>query len=195
MDVGPTLSSAPGTGRGAVAGRAGRTVPARGSAVAAIAAAGAVAVAAAATALIVGIRRVSVEGDSMRPALVPGDRLLVARLPRPLRVPPGAVVATVDPRRPQRLLVKRVASVEPDGHVVVRGDNGPASTDSRTFGPVPRRSVWGVAWYRYAPPERAGRLTRLDPTDAPTDARRADARRADARRADDDHSGADPHPV
>lgn len=124
------------------------------------------------------VRRVVVEGDSMLPALRPGDRLLVVRLP-PFRAPrPGDVVAAPDPREPRRLLVKRVASVAPGaradprpggtsgtprsptprGSVVLRGDNVGASTDSRTFGAVPRRSVWGLAWYRYAPAARAGRL-------------------------------------
>lgn len=105
-------------------------------------------------------RRVVVEGDSMLPALAPGDRLLVVRLPRGRTVGPGDIVAAADPRTPRRLLVKRVVRVEADGRMVLHGDNAQASTDSRSFGPLARRSVWGVARYRYAPPERAGRLTR-----------------------------------
>lgn len=96
----------------------------------------------------------------MRPTLEPGDRVLVVRLPRWARLVPGVVVAVTDPRAPERLLVKRVAAVRTDGGVVVHGDNAAASTDSRTFGPVPRGSVWGIAWCRYAPPERAGRIRR-----------------------------------
>lgn len=116
------------------------------------------ATAAVAAVLRLGLRRVVVEGDSMRPALAPGDRLLVVRMPRRLQIAPGAVVAAADPRAPERLLVKRVAALGPGGYLVLHGDNAGASTDSRAFGPLPRRSVWGVAWYRYAPPERAGRL-------------------------------------
>src|SRR5438874_12557495 len=41
------------------------------------------------------LRRVEVHGDSMRPGLEPGDRLLVVGLGRPR---PGDVVAVVDPR-------------------------------------------------------------------------------------------------
>ncbi len=92
----------------------------------------------------------------MTPALVPGDRLVVARLPRRWPVRPGDLVAASDPRDPGRLIVKRVAAV--DGRRVrLAGDNPQASTDSRTFGPVDRRAVWGRVWYRYAPPDRTGR--------------------------------------
>jgi signal peptidase I len=107
------------------------------------------------------VRRVAVVGGSMAPALEPGDRLVVLRLPArwPLRA--GDVVAFPDPRSgPDRqngrdglTLVKRVRSVGPAG-VEVRGDDPDHSTDSRSFGSVPRRSVLGVAIYRYAPPGR-----------------------------------------
>jgi signal peptidase I len=86
----------------------------------------------------------------MLPALHPGDRLLVVRLqPRP-----GDVVALV---RDGRTMVKRVAAVDGD-EVSVRGDNDEASTDSRSFGPVPRSSILGRAVYRYAPSGRAGSI-------------------------------------
>ena len=100
------------------------------------------------------LRRVEVVGASMAPTLLPGDRLLVVRwLPHP----PGSIVAVPDPRRPERLLVKRVRAVGPAG-VEVRGDAEAASTDSRHFGPVPARSVIGRAVWRYAPADRSGRL-------------------------------------
>ncbi len=101
-------------------------------------------------------RRVTVQGDSMRPLLRPGDRLLVVPTGR---WRPGEVVALRDPRDPGRLLVKRVLGVEgPDGPLTVIGDNPLASTDSRQFGPVDRRSVVGRAVYRYAPRGREGWL-------------------------------------
>lgn len=105
-------------------------------------------------------RRVVVEGRSMAPGLLPGDRLLVARVPAwwPLR--PGSLVAVPDPRRPARLLVKRAAPAGSAGALWLSGDNPGESTDSRAFGTVPRRAVVGVAWYRYGPPGRAGRLGR-----------------------------------
>jgi nickel-type superoxide dismutase maturation protease len=119
-------------------------------------AAGALALAAGAAVLVRAVGRVEVAGGSMRPALEPGDRLLLVRR-RSYR--PGAVVAVADPRD-GRLLVKRVAAVEPDGRLLVTGDDPEASTDSRTFGPVPRSLVRGQAVHRYAPRSRAGRMPR-----------------------------------
>src|SRR3954470_20499356 len=101
--------------------------------------------------------RIEVSGDSMRPTLLPGDRLLVRRTRRPL---PGQVVALADPRQPDRTLVKRVVDITDDG-IVVAGDNLAASTDSRHFGPVPWSAMIGVAVYRYGPPERSKWLGRV----------------------------------
>ncbi len=95
--------------------------------------------------------RVEVEGGSMRPALEPGDRLLLLRR---RRYGPGTVVAVPDPRGTGRLLVKRVVGVEPDGRLRLLGDDPLASTDSRTFGPVAARMVRGQAVHRYAPRHR-----------------------------------------
>ena len=93
----------------------------------------------------------------MLPTLQPGDRLLVRRGGR---LAPGDVVAVADPRQPDRVLVKRVASVSGEA-IEVRGDNHEASTDSRLLGPVPQAGVWGRVVYRYAPADRRGRLDRL----------------------------------
>ncbi len=96
--------------------------------------------------------RIVVEGDSMRPTLLPGDRLLVLRGGR---ARPGDLVVSADPRERSRVVVKRVAAVGPEG-LTVHGDNPAASTDSRSFGPL--RRVDGRALYRYHPAHRAGRL-------------------------------------
>ncbi len=107
------------------------------------------------------IRRVEVVGSSMVPALLPGDRLVVLRVPwwSPLRPGPGHVVALHDPRRPDRILIKRVRSVDRRlGTLDVEGDSRQFSTDSRSFGPVSRSAVVGRAVYRYAPVGRNGPL-------------------------------------
>ena len=95
----------------------------------------------------------------MAPALHPGDRLVVLGLPW-LAQPwprPGTVVAVRDPRVPGRILVKRVTAIHRRaGTLEVAGDARAASTDSRSFGPVPRSSLIGRAVYRYAPPGRSG---------------------------------------
>jgi nickel-type superoxide dismutase maturation protease len=115
-------------------------------------------VAAAAVAAVVGSSRwrIAVHGVSMAPALQPGDRLLLVPA---WRLRAGDVVAVRDPRDRSRLLVKRISAVDRRASLVtVLGDNPGASTDSRTFGPVPGQSVAGRAVFRYAPPARTGRL-------------------------------------
>ena len=98
--------------------------------------------------------RVEVVGDSMLPALAPGDRLVVVRGGR---AAVGDIVAVIDPRTPARTLVKRVAARRPEG-VIVLGDNAAASTDSRVLGPVAEAAIRGRAVYRYHPESRRGRL-------------------------------------
>jgi nickel-type superoxide dismutase maturation protease len=100
---------------------------------------------------------VEVEGTSMAPALVPGDRLLVESLSYRSRAPRvGDIVLAADPREPTRELVKRVATS--GGSLELRGDAPDASTDSRTFGAVPATAIRWRAVFRYWPLSRAGRL-------------------------------------
>ena len=95
----------------------------------------------------------------MLPTLRPGDWLLVD----PDAYRDGAVsiddlVLVRDPRQPERLLVKRIVSVDPDGRLHVAGDAPDASTDSRTFGALDPATVEGRPWLRYWPLRRVGRL-------------------------------------
>ena len=90
----------------------------------------------------------------MAPTLAAGDRVLIVPCRR-LRI--GHVVALRDPRLPGRVVVKRIVSVT-HRDVEVAGDNPGRSTDSRTFGPVPKSLVVGRVRYRYGPPGRVGRI-------------------------------------
>jgi nickel-type superoxide dismutase maturation protease len=84
------------------------------------------------------VRRVAVEGSSMVPTFVPGERLTAVRRYRPVRA--GDVVVVRDPRDSRRWLLKRCAGRV--GRMLdLRGDNPVASTDSRDFGLVPSRDV------------------------------------------------------
>jgi signal peptidase I len=96
------------------------------------------------------VGRYRVEGESMSPALQPGESVVVNRLAYWLREPrPGDVVVLRDPRLRERLLVKRIESSAGDGRWLVAGDNAAASSDSRAFGPVDRALILGKLWFRY----------------------------------------------
>lgn len=106
--------------------------------------------------------RVVVAGDSMAPALLPGDCLVATRAGR---VVAGAVVVAEDPRTPGFEVVKRVTAgpnrpgggttLGTDEHWLL-GDRPDRSSDSRTFGPVRRSQIRGVVRLRYWPPSRVG---------------------------------------
>ena len=109
----------------------------------------------------------TVDGPSMAPSLLSGDRVLVRRTRRPRR---GQVALLRFPQLPSgattdQLLLKRVVAVagdrippgwaDPDVHglggelvpagcAVVLGDNRPTSWDSRHYGFVPRERIVGV---------------------------------------------------
>jgi signal peptidase I len=97
---------------------------------------------------------VSVEGESMTPALEPGRLLLVLR---GLRAEAGDIVVVRGPSGSE--LVKRVSAgpgdeampgwvLGPDEWLVL-GDNREASTDSREFGTLPGDAIVGrVVWPR-----------------------------------------------
>ncbi|MFB9477590.1 S24 family peptidase [Nonomuraea salmonea] len=91
--------------------------------------------------------RVRVEGDSMRPALQPGDWLLVRR---GAAVRPGDLVVARLPGDPDRLIVKRAQWHGADGWWL-ESDNQRASgrRDSWDFGPV--QDVVGRVVLRYWP--------------------------------------------
>lgn len=110
--------------------------------------------------------RLRVEGDSMHPLLVPGDRVVLVPVRR-RRLHPGDLVVVRDPRRPQRRMIKRVTGVD-GARAWVRGDNPEASTDSRVFGWVPLPRLVARPVRRYAPASRAGPLPHRGGRAAPT---------------------------
>ena len=94
------------------------------------------------------VRRVTVEGSSMVPTYVPGERLTALRRWRAVR--PGDVVVVRDPRDAQRWLLKRCVGRQ-GTQLDLRGDNVAASTDSRDFGLVPSRDVAYIVISGHAP--------------------------------------------
>ncbi len=104
-------------------------------------------------------QRAEIHGESMYPALVPGDRALF--LPALVMGRPrvGDVVVLSDPRLSSRRITKRISGIGPGG-LELRGDNPAASTDSRHFGPVPPKALIGVLYYRYHPAWNRGVIPR-----------------------------------
>ncbi|MCI4336304.1 MAG: S26 family signal peptidase [Thermoplasmata archaeon] len=117
--------------------------------------------------------RVVVRDDSMRPAFLPGDRLLVDRAEYRRRTPyDGEVVVLRDPEDQRRWLIKRVAAGPgeivpgvvvpgdptrvPPRCIFVLSDRAEGARDSRRFGPVPVVDVIGHVWFRTAPATRRG---------------------------------------
>jgi signal peptidase I len=99
----------------------------------------------------------------MSPTFAAGDRVVVNRLAYRLRWPvKGELVALRHPMDEDLPLLKRVAGVPgdviadgteeyalgPDEWFVV-GDNRDASSDSRSFGPIPSERIIGKVWFRY----------------------------------------------
>ncbi|MBB4701161.1 S24 family peptidase [Sphaerisporangium siamense] len=98
--------------------------------------------------------RIRVEGESMSPALRPGDWLVVRR-GAPVR--PGDVVLARLPGDPDTMIVKRAAWREAGGWWL-ESDNqrAPGRKDSWDFGAVPVPLVLGRVVFRYWPPGRVG---------------------------------------
>jgi nickel-type superoxide dismutase maturation protease len=98
---------------------------------------------------MIALRLLKVAGHSMRPELEHGDFVVVSEVPfwfRPARV--GDLVAFRQPG--YGTMVKRVASVAPDGSRLDVVGRHEASLDSRQLGPVPRERLLGKVVWRIA---------------------------------------------
>ena len=90
--------------------------------------------------LCAGWRATVVAGNSMRPALRPGD-VLVYQRPTPERLVTGQLVITRDQSQPDGLLAHRLAGVAANGDLRTKGDANEISDSS----PVSPNAVAGVA--------------------------------------------------
>jgi Peptidase S24-like len=101
------------------------------------------------------VNHVVVRGRSMEPTLRDGDRLLVVPGGRPR----AGRVAVVHLPGGRPLSVKRLAFPAEGGWWVER-DNPAEGVDSWQVGAIPEGDVVAIAWLRYWPPRRVGRVRR-----------------------------------
>jgi len=106
--------------------------------------------------------RIAVRGHSMEPTLLEGDWLLVDRDAYRRRTPRvGDLVVVPDPRTgADRLIVKRISHIDPDGYLALAGDHPAHRVADDVVQPdqilVPPATVVGRPWFRYWPTERFG---------------------------------------
>lgn len=90
-----------------------------------------------------------VAGHSMDPTMTNGQLFFVNKFIYFLHQPRvNDIVQSYRPDAPSELIVKRVTGIPSPYSYFLTGDNTNASTDSRSFGPVPRTLIKGriVAW-------------------------------------------------
>ena len=94
--------------------------------------------------------RFIVEGNSMAPVFLHGERLLVNKLNYLMRSPrAGEVVILRHPQERNRMLLKRIAQVHDKETLSVISEDLENGTDSRSFGPVKKKDIIGRALFRY----------------------------------------------
>jgi nickel-type superoxide dismutase maturation protease len=96
--------------------------------------------------------RMVVVGDSMLPALRPGDCLLLSRR---ARIAVGDLVVARRPHVAGLLLVKRAVRREDGGWWLLSDNAAEGRDDSRAFGVLPDECVVGKVLLRYYPFRRS----------------------------------------
>jgi nickel-type superoxide dismutase maturation protease len=96
--------------------------------------------------------RIVVAGDSMLPALRPGDCLLLSRR---ARIAAGDVIVARRPQVEGLLLVKRAVRREDGGWWLLSDNAAVGLDDSRAFGVLPDACVVGKVLFRYYPLRRS----------------------------------------
>ena len=89
---------------------------------------------------------VVVRGHSMYPTLRDGEAVVVDRNAYRQEIPDvGDVVLASHPFMRGVWMIKRVVGLAGEDRCVLQGDNAMESSDSRSFGPIPLRSIRGRA--------------------------------------------------
>jgi signal peptidase I len=101
-----------------------------------------------------------VQGTSMLPLLEDGERIIVNKLVYRFRpIERGDVVVFWYPRDPAVSFIKRVVGLPGDvkkGYYYVLGDHRNSSNDSRSWGEVPQKYIYGRAEMRFWPLSKVG---------------------------------------
>ena len=83
---------------------------------------------------------VRVSGNSMRPALENNDIVLVRRAGK---IAVGDIVLAAHPFKTSVTILKRVTAIDEAGRIELHGDDPTESSDSRSFGAIPRKHIQG----------------------------------------------------
>ncbi len=100
------------------------------------------------------LKLLKIKGDSLLPDFCEGDFVVIIKIPFLwFNISPGDVVVFRHPE--YGTLIKRVDHFTPDGASLFVVGTHPNSVDSRRFGPVPRRVLFGKVIWRVRKPGRA----------------------------------------
>ncbi len=94
--------------------------------------------------------RFRIQGDSMSPLLNPGDEILVDRTAYRCSSPQiGDIVVAEHPFIRNELIIKRVNRIVEDNRFELVGENSSSSTDSRSYGLIPKHMIIGRVTSRF----------------------------------------------